>query len=491
MSGESDSAPPQTEEEAHGSQAHVISTVNPKSGVGKTTTTAGLAEFLSAEFRKRVLVIDLDPVAVRKLTNLANRYRDKVTFTRLKSTHAKGLVHDDVWVTTSFNWLSFKGDPDRTYRTEEESLVRNRQSGHPCRDCPRTAVRDASGHGRPYRCEVVCVRSALGPADPHSADPRLEHHCAVSREPGESDGRPADLLGEPRPRNTRCPPPAVRAVVKECALPFEDSPPPHLALARARRRDTTGVVPAAGGLPTSPAAVAHRPLHPVGRSRPHPLPRHRGMAVRETVTADQDGCRAMKFSTNLVAWSTSVHVAKLVRGPRLQAMGAGAMGGRQSDSTLETYMAVADREPAAKIARTSSLFQTDGRFRQGLTNSQKSIFAEAAERRSRMIVGDLETAIVHELPGTVAVDDVLVDAEGVPIDGTDHVPDIVVQAGPTRSAWHGSLPPFRPTWALRPWRSSALRSARRPTPSPVRTSEAPAATRSTWTPRNRAPCGTV
>lgn len=41
--------------------AHIISTINLKGGVGKTTTTAALAEFLSAEFRKRVLVIDLDP----------------------------------------------------------------------------------------------------------------------------------------------------------------------------------------------------------------------------------------------------------------------------------------------------------------------------------------------------------------------------------------------------------------------------------------------
>jgi len=41
--------------------AHIISTINLKGGVGKTTTTVALAEMLSAEFRQKVLVIDLDP----------------------------------------------------------------------------------------------------------------------------------------------------------------------------------------------------------------------------------------------------------------------------------------------------------------------------------------------------------------------------------------------------------------------------------------------
>ena len=40
---------------------HVISTINLKGGVGKTTTTVALAETFSAVMDKKVLVIDLDP----------------------------------------------------------------------------------------------------------------------------------------------------------------------------------------------------------------------------------------------------------------------------------------------------------------------------------------------------------------------------------------------------------------------------------------------
>ena len=43
------------------SMAHVISTINLKGGVAKTTTSVALAEVFSAQMRKKVLIIDLDP----------------------------------------------------------------------------------------------------------------------------------------------------------------------------------------------------------------------------------------------------------------------------------------------------------------------------------------------------------------------------------------------------------------------------------------------
>ncbi|MGG8408373.1 RNA 2',3'-cyclic phosphodiesterase [Streptomyces sp. 12297] len=50
----------------------------------------------------------------------------------------------------------------------------------------------------------------------------------------------------------------VRAVVKQCGIPFEDRPlRPHLTLARARRNDIAPVVRTAAGL----AAFAGRPWH--------------------------------------------------------------------------------------------------------------------------------------------------------------------------------------------------------------------------------------
>ena len=64
-----------------------------------------------------------DESALKRLSNLAKRF-ENFTFVRVANTHAKILIFDDQWVTTSFNWLSFRGDPNRTYRMEEGTLVK-------------------------------------------------------------------------------------------------------------------------------------------------------------------------------------------------------------------------------------------------------------------------------------------------------------------------------------------------------------------------------
>ena len=53
--------------------AHVISIINLKGGVGKTTTTVALAEAFWAEMRKKVLVIDLDPQTNATITLIPER----------------------------------------------------------------------------------------------------------------------------------------------------------------------------------------------------------------------------------------------------------------------------------------------------------------------------------------------------------------------------------------------------------------------------------
>ena len=66
-----------------------------------------------------------DEHALRRLTRLAADHPDLFTLTWLRNTHAKILIFDDRWISTSFNWLSFQGRKDRTYRMEEGTLVRN------------------------------------------------------------------------------------------------------------------------------------------------------------------------------------------------------------------------------------------------------------------------------------------------------------------------------------------------------------------------------
>jgi hypothetical protein len=65
-----------------------------------------------------------DIEAEKSLRKLAEKYPDSFLLKRLGDTHAKILISDAKFaVTTSFNWLSFKGERDRTFRDERGTLV--------------------------------------------------------------------------------------------------------------------------------------------------------------------------------------------------------------------------------------------------------------------------------------------------------------------------------------------------------------------------------
>jgi DNA-binding MarR family transcriptional regulator len=67
-----------------------------------------------------------DQAARDELSLLAGKYSN-FHFKRLGDTHAKILIKDsDFSVISSFNWLSFKGDPNRTFRDEQGLKVQDR-----------------------------------------------------------------------------------------------------------------------------------------------------------------------------------------------------------------------------------------------------------------------------------------------------------------------------------------------------------------------------
>ena len=81
----------------------------------------------------------------------------------------------------------------------------------------------------------------------------------------------------------------------------------------------------------------------------------------------------------------------------------------------------------------ASGFEIDVRFVGGLTPAQRDAFAAAAARWSEIIVGDLPPVRI----GADTIDDVLIEAEGVPIDGPGK---ILGQAGPTHLRPDTKLP---------------------------------------------------
>ena len=93
---------------------------------------------------------------------------------------------------------------------------------------------------------------------------------------------------------------------------------------------------------------------------------------------------------------------------------------------FESYFATGGGEAAVEIGGpTPSQYTIEVRFMGGLTERQKAAFKGAADRWTRAIVGDLPAVTVDG----EFVDDLLILAQGAPIDGPGRV---LGQAGPTR-----------------------------------------------------------
>jgi hypothetical protein len=90
----------------------------------------------------------------------------------------------------------------------------------------------------------------------------------------------------------------------------------------------------------------------------------------------------------------------------------------------EVYVARRGKAAAAAAAAEPSEFTIVIRFEGGLTENQKNAFKSAADRWTRVITGDLPAVFVRG----ETIDDLLIIASGVPIDGTS---GILGQAGPT------------------------------------------------------------
>src|SRR4051812_49792640 len=93
--------------------------------------------------------------------------------------------------------------------------------------------------------------------------------------------------------------------------------------------------------------------------------------------------------------------------------------------SFERYQAKASAKLAQDLAGSASPFTIEIRFMGGLSAKQKAAFKNAADRWSRVIVGDLPSVMVE---GEI-IDDVLIIAQGSAIDGPGQ---ILGQAGPTR-----------------------------------------------------------
>jgi Leishmanolysin len=97
---------------------------------------------------------------------------------------------------------------------------------------------------------------------------------------------------------------------------------------------------------------------------------------------------------------------------------------KKSAPAVESYLAHASVKAGASAKAIQSAYKIEVRFLGGLNAAQKAAFKGAADRWSKVIVGDVPSVMV----GGEVIDDLLIEAQGVPIDGPGK---ILGQAGPT------------------------------------------------------------
>lgn len=106
---------------------------------------------------------------------------------------------------------------------------------------------------------------------------------------------------------------------------------------------------------------------------------------------------------------------------------------KKNSSSVYSYFAHASVKAKASAAAIQSAYKIEVRFLGGLTSRQQSAFEAAADRWTKVIVGDLPSVTVE---GEV-IDDLLILAQGEKIDGPGN---ILGQAGPTHLRPAGSGP---------------------------------------------------
>jgi phosphatidylserine/phosphatidylglycerophosphate/cardiolipin synthase-like enzyme len=89
----------------------------------ETAAQRGVDVFIGYGLEAEEREYDRDKKAREELMRLASDY-ERIHVVRFGDTHAKVLVCDRTFaVTTSFNWLSFRGDGRRSFRDERGTYV--------------------------------------------------------------------------------------------------------------------------------------------------------------------------------------------------------------------------------------------------------------------------------------------------------------------------------------------------------------------------------